>query len=404
MRDPREEIQTLVRDSNGQWPAPPRVWSYSSLREAEDCPRRWMLSRASYPTIWSHRGYPPRPTTSSLFGEVVHSVLETVLGELHAARCQSLGDPAAIEVLKELGGYSKMALCAIDERLSRLEGNPRIAARIEDLRTSLYSRVPEIRRLVQQIVSRTSLLPVKGVSAGPKSPSKRSALSPGSHPEVELRARDLRFVGRADLLSIVDGACEITDYKTGTPENHHADQLRTYALLWTRDVELNPCGLPVRRLVLAYPTRDCQVDPPTVAAIDGLAAEVEGRISQAEQYLEERPPPARPSPSMCRLCGVRQLCDDYWNQLGDLMPPSSESFEWFDYEGIVVNQNGPRSWLLQGNDATLLVRTSSETSDFHIGDRVRLLNLLRGRDADSPVSIGSLTQSSESFFLDPPAP
>ncbi len=57
----RGGFDTGVQDSSGRWPDLPRAWSYSSLKEAEECPRRWMLRRASYPQIWARQGYPPRP-------------------------------------------------------------------------------------------------------------------------------------------------------------------------------------------------------------------------------------------------------------------------------------------------------------------------------------------------------
>jgi hypothetical protein len=363
-----------------------------------------MLRRATYPDIWSRWGYPPRPTVPALLGEVVHRVLENALREFHAYGCTSLADPAAVAVLKELGGYSRLAELAIDEQLSRLANNPRASARINGLRTALMAKVPEIRQRAQQVIARTSLQPTTIASTGATSPAERTPLPAGSHPEVELRAPDLRLVGRADLITVVDGACEITDYKTGAPDSHHADQLRTYALLWSKDTELNPTSLPVRRLILSYPSHDIDVDPPPAATLDDLAARVRAQISEAERSLEERPPPARPSAPMCRLCAVRHLCDVYWASLDDMMATLSagEDPEWFDYEGTVISQNGPRSWLLTDDapGARLLLRTPSEVTDFRIGDRIRLLNLLRGRDPDSPVPIGSVTQASEVFLLE----
>ena len=44
----------------GRWPEPPKFWSFSSLREAKACPRRYALSRATYSEIWDKRGYPDR--------------------------------------------------------------------------------------------------------------------------------------------------------------------------------------------------------------------------------------------------------------------------------------------------------------------------------------------------------
>lgn len=398
-----EKFSTGVRNSEGRWPQTPQVWSYSSLNEADECPRRWMLSRATYPEIWPRHGYPSRPILAALLGDVVHRILELVLQGFHARGCSSFADPCAVAVLKDLGGYSKLAELVIDEQMDRLGDNPRARTRIDGLRSALSSKVPEIRQRVQEIVTRTSLQPVSA-SSNAEAPTERFPLVEGSHPEVELRAPELRLAGRADLLTVTKEGCEITDYKTGESDPHHADQLRTYALLWSRDRELNPDGLPVRRLVLSYRSRDIEVDPPSITALADLAARMDARISAAEDALRKRPPPARPSVSMCRLCSVRQLCDDYWAAWPNLPPPTSSvepESNWFDYEGIVTSQNGPRSWLVATVDGSeLLLRTPSETTTFRCGDRVRMLGLLRGDDPESRLPIGTLTQASEVFLLD----
>lgn len=400
-----DHFTTAVRGVVGTWPRPPAVWSYSSLRNAEECPRRWMLSRATYPSIWRRAGYPPRPMLPALVGDAVHRVLELILRSLHDHGCQSLATPCAVEVLKELGGYSKLIERVIDEQLHDLEDNPRMVDRIPGLRSALRTRVPDIRHRVQAAITRTTLKPIPSTNRAILDTPQRGPLGDGSYPEVELRAPELRFGGRADLLTISSGACTITDYKTGVPDTHHAEQVKTYALLWSRDRELNPSKLPLQQLVLSYGTHDERLDPPTDAHLVALAGQLVNRTAEAESQLLLRPPPARPAPAMCRFCGVRQLCEDYWDSLTHLATRSShEEPDWFDYEGTVTSRNGPRSWLVTADDGSaLLLRTSSETTTFRLGDRIRLLNLLHGRDPDSPVPIGTLTQASEVFLLDAPS-
>jgi hypothetical protein len=399
-----DEFGTGIQDSSGQWPGRPQVWSYSSLREAEECPRRWMLSRATYPRIWSRPGYPQRPTVPALLGDAVHRVLEFVLRGFRSRGCTSLADPSAVAVLKDLGGYSKLAERAIGELVDRLADNPRASQRLDGLRVALLAKVPTIRQRVQGLITRTCWQPAASAATSDPSSKRRAPLANGSHPEVEMRAPGLRLAGRADVITVVDGGCDITDYKTGAPNSHHADQLRTYALLWSRDSELNPAILPVRRLVLSYPSRDVDVDPPTAPELDDLAAQLSARIGEAETALHERPPAARPSPAMCRLCGVRQLCDAYWAGLGGLTAPRStaQEPEWFDHEGTVISQNGPRSWVVTADakGSTLLLRTPSESTVFPVGSRFRALNLMHGRDFDVPTPIGVVTNASEIFLLE----
>lgn len=384
-----------------QWPRTPAVWSYSSLREAEECPRRWSLSRASYPAVWDRPGYPPRPALAAIIGDVVHHVLETVLRAFHGSGCVSRADATAVAVLRELGGYSALARDAIGVQLRRLDTNPRIAPRLESLRAALNQRVPDIRQRVQSVVARMPIAP-SPIPTPSDTHASRAPLGPGSYPEVELRAPGLRFVGRADVLTVQPDDVVITDYKTGDPDPHHADQLRTYALLWRRDKKLNPTGRPVTSLVIAYAAHDEVVHAPDPAELDELASALEARIGHAEKDLRLRPPPARPAPEMCRYCAVRHMCEDYWAQLGRHAPiDASADVEFTDREGTIMRRNGPRSWILrlEPADFEVLLRTPTETVPFAAGDRIRLLGVAYGFDDDAEQAVATIMQATETFVL-----
>ena len=361
-----------------------------------------MLSRATYPDIWSGWGYPPRPTLATLVGEVVHGILEVLLDSFREHGCTSLSDPKTVQVLKNLGGYTKLVEHRIESELTPLADNPRVCDRVGPLETALRVKVPEIRQRIQAVIARTNFQP-PSEAAGEGSPAGRWPLSLGSHPEVELRAPDLRLAGRADLVTVKEDGCEITDYKTGTPDPHHADQLRLYSLLWSRDTDLNPQKLPVRRLIVSYPTHDVDIDPLTTTQLDALAEDTTELIHKAEVALRERPPPARPEVTICSLCAVRQLCPEYWTDL-DHELSNVEVGSWFDFEGAVTSQNGARSWLVNTGTGPpqLLLRTSSEAVPFQVGDQVRLLNLHRDADPESTQPIGTMTNVSEVFTLEIP--
>ena len=104
---------------------------------------------------------------------------------------------------------------------------------------------------------------------------------------------------------------------------------------------------------------------------------------------------------MCGLCDVRQLCDEYWKSnavwtRGD-DPATSD---WFDIEGTVTAHNGARSWLVAGaGKPDLLLRTSSEVVPFGVGSRIRIVNLRREDDEESPLPVGMLTSASEVFVF-----
>lgn len=396
MTEASDGFSTGVRGSDGYWPSPPVTWSYSSLREVSECPRRWMLSRANYPDLWSGWGYPSRPSVAALLGDIVHEVLELLVHRIRAAGCTSLADPGVVVVLKELGGYTRLVEDGMERRLDELAGNPRMAGHLDALRTALRVNVPEMRQRVQALVARGPLLlghlGDDGASATPG-----TCLAPGAYPEVELRAPSLRLAGRVDILVVDDEGCEITDYKTGAPDDRHADQLHLYSLIWSRDTEHNPRSLPTRRLTLSYSANEVDIVPLDDQSLDALAHATTKAIELAEAALQERPPPAYPHPEICGFCDVRQLCDDYWMGLANL---ASIAGEWFDFEGTVVEQNGSRSWILAITaEPLLLLRTSSEAVPFGVGDRVRLLGLHREEDEEIKLLVAVFTGASEVFIL-----
>lgn len=384
-----------------RWPTPPAQWSYSSLREAEECPRRWSLSRASYPEVWDRPGYPPRPAAAALVGDIVHSALEQVLHALHSSGCKSQAEETAVSVLRELGGYSALVRRAIDVEMRRLETNPRMAPRVESLRALLGQKVPELRQRVQSVVTRMPLGP-----SAPKPESERGGgrgpLGPGSYPEIELRAPQLRFVGRVDLLSVQTDQVTITDYKTGKPDPYHADQLRIYALLWQHDQEVNPTGVPAGTLCIAYAAHDEILDAPDAVELGDLATALKARIHVADAQLRHRPPVARPAPDICRYCAVKHMCEEYWSELATTVPAGVSAPPVFaDCEGTISRRNGPRSWILalKPSGLEVLLRTPTETPSFEAGDRVRVLGVAYGADDDGEQTVATITQASEVFVL-----
>jgi PD-(D/E)XK nuclease superfamily len=249
------------------------------------------------------------------------------------------------------------------------------------------------------MVARATLVQTSSTSALETAPSAtRAPLGDGSHPEVPLEAPDLRLAGRADLITIANDSCAIVDYKTGAPDEHHAAQLQMYALLWDRDSERNPEGLPVVALTLSYATHDEKVDPLAPSELDALAEELIARIAVSERELELRPPPARPAATICRFCNVRHLCEDYWSSIAGT---AATAGDFVDEQGTIVSQNGPRSWLIevQPDRKPFLLRTPTEDPGFKVGDHLRLLDVVLARDEDLDGAAISITQASEIFQL-----
>jgi len=394
-----DSFTTGVDEVVGVWPSPPDLWSFSSLDEAEACPRRWALRRATYPKLWKKHGYPPRPSVAGLRGEIIHRALERILIALVDAGCASVKDPAAVTVLRDLGGYSGLVEGLLDEQLAALEANPRIQDALPTFRRRLRAEVPDMRMRVQEMISRAEFqATTEKTGVGSALAAERLPLVPGSYPEVELRSSDLGFAGRVDLLWLSDRACSIIDYKTGDPSPKHADQLRTYALLWHRDSDLNPDKTPVGSLTASYPHKDEPVAPPTTAELEVLAVRLVDRAEAATASLEERPPAARPGPDICRYCDVRQLCPEYWASQPP-RPGAVPAGEFMDLEGAVLGRNGARSWRVREarSGDVVLLRTQQEADAYETAATVRFLNLVQIDDPDTPMPVVSVTASTEVF-------
>ncbi len=406
-----DRFATGVDGISGQWPSPPNAWSFSSLQEAESCPRRWALRRATYIGVWDRSGYPPKPSTPALVGDVMHRTFETLVTAFANAGCHALASECAVDVLRSLGGYSAVIERSIEQTLGQYEGNPRAVDRLESLRADLKNRVPEMRTRIQDVVARTTrattpdpIPPITGGATGPI--SKRQPLSVGSHPEVELRAPEFRLAGRADLIRVKGDGCAIVDYKTGAPSPLHIDQIRMYAVLWAYDADLNPRQLPATELSLVYTDSTVQVEPPTLAETAELAAALRDRTETVESQVAVDLPMARPGVDLCGWCSVRHLCSEYWPFLEALPAGSRQELSpapFGDCAVLIVARHGPKSWDIDvtSHGRNGLLRTPSDSTVFRPGDRLRILDAVLSDAEEDNRAIVSLTQTSEWWLLDP---
>jgi hypothetical protein len=393
---------TGVAHGRAHLPGPPSMWSYSSLKEVEVCPRRYALSRADYPDLWDKRGYPRLPNPAAIKGDVVHGSLEIIVKALVKAGCLSTRAADAVSVLRELGGYTAVAQGVLDEQLATLDGNPRISQeRREQVNRLLGDWVPEAREQIQTYLNRMELRPrvggsTTGGSASPGQPDKRYPAREGEHPELELIAEDLRLKGRVDLLSVDGDGAAITDFKTGAEDPSHHDQLRLYALLWSEDDDVNPDDLAVTALVAAYPSHNVEVVVPSATELTELRSDVVGRIDRADVAVLEELPLAVIG-EHCAMCNVRGLCDAYW---GGGAPNTSDVADggWYDLHGTVVREHGVKSWVLRetGSGRELLVRTPNPSFSLPTDQDVRILGAKRTIDPDEEETlIASVTSVSE---------
>lgn len=365
------------------WPDAPTEMTVTALAEIEACPRRWALGVANYPALWAGRGYPPRVQANLLEGSVVHLALEAITKGFARAGCPSVQDPTALRVLKELGGYTKVVNNCIDQVIHRLAGSPRAKRALEFAARFLCERVPALRMRVQTILCRVRLPQVGDSYTHDQSSKTRSPLSLGLFPEIELRARQLSWKGRADFLVLSPGSCEIIDFKTGAQDDKHKFQIQVYALLWSRDNELNPGRRIANRLILAYSNGNVEVSAPTTNELDALESSIVARSESARESVSQHPPEARPNPVHCKNCSVRQLCDEYWK--ADTQSRIAEKLrdnEFADLEVIISGRHGPSSWdavvvcsSIVKRGQLIMVRADDPPFELRVGQQLRLLSV-----------------------------
>lgn len=384
---------TRIVGVEGTWPAPPTRWSFSSLSEVEACPRRWSLSRASYPGVWDRPGYPEYVYVGTVVGHVIHGSLEIIVGELVRAGCTTVEDASAANVLRSIGGYSKLLRDQIEAHVSRLADNPRCSARLDQLQRDLLTRLPEMRQSVQALVARSKMRASSSEPASSGGPID-ARLVDGTYTEFEVRSDELALSGRIDLLVVSGREVHITDYKSGAPSSEHEDQLRTYATLWARRSDPDPDRPLATRLTISYLGQDVEVDAPDREEIDRLAHELRDRIRDATAQLTSAEPAAKPAVDTCKFCSVRHLCEDYWRMANQPLAAGPA-----DIEIEVLARNGPRSWVVRTSTAVEGVVRTSEGGDLSEGQRTRLLGaFISPTEDDEPLTI-SLSANSEAYVL-----
>jgi len=228
---------------------------------------------------------------------------------------------------------------------------------------------------------------------------------------VEFRAKRIGWKGRADLLLLTESACEIVDFKTGAEAEEHTFQLQVYALLWSRDEELNPSGRLADKLTLAYNGCDVMVDAPTESQLQALEREVIARRTAARRAVEAAPPEARPAANSCRYCAVRQLCDSYWSRetqrsLTTALERPEAPFSDFDL--TITGRHGPSSWdaqLIMSRDLPagrrVVLRVSDRDPGLQVGQRVRILgaHVADVPDEKQQITVVTMGSSSEAYLV-----
>ena len=191
--------------------------------------------------------------------------------------------------------------------------------------------------------------------------------------------------------------------------NRAAEVTRVYALLWSRDQDLNPSARVATTLTLAYPTGDVPVAVPSPGELAALEQDLVTRSEAARRSLAAESPEAKPSLDNCSFCGVKQLCDDYWTVstqrlIAGARPPEKDGYR--DVEVMVTGRHGNLSWdaVVQIDGAApkaILVRSSAGDLKLQPGGRARMLDVhVAAAHADqSDLAILTVGGSSEVYEL-----
>jgi hypothetical protein len=216
------------------------------------------------------------------------------------------------------------------------------------------------------------------------------------------------------MLTLSNTQCEIRDFKTGAPKEKHKLQLWTYALIWARDLDLNPSGRIADKLVLSYDESDVELQAQEASKLFSLEDEIKGRSAAALAHLQSCNPQAQTSLENCTHCAVRHLCEEYWHWRARQFPKSeSAKGRYVDVQIKLSSQHGCSSWdgvvescPTMKAGGPILLRTENRGFDLHPGQRFRLLNVHASipggeEDAESgyPLIVATMGSRSEAFSL-----
>ena len=131
---------------------PPNGCLFTFSQEAQRCPLSVTLQRSSYRQLWDGAGYPTRLNAAAVAGIAIHEAAETVLKELARAGVTSLMQPAAMTILKELGGFTRVLENALGDFWANQGNNPRFEQFRDDLLRRLRLKLPQMRPTLQALL------------------------------------------------------------------------------------------------------------------------------------------------------------------------------------------------------------------------------------------------------------
>lgn len=356
----------------------PDVWSFSVVRDARDCPRRWALRtrRTAAPALTSGSAG-SAPSVGLVRGQVCHLALERMLN----AHREHHGPPWGAAALQAFWrqhfphGIVGLVREEAEKQLRREAGrrDPGLEARI---RKEIDEATPALVRSVGDLLRLTL------------SRAKTSGATILAEVAVEAEmATAIRWRGRIDAVVCCDGDVTLIDFKTGAPSPNDMEQLTAYACMFALDPRTRELGA-VRQLAVLYSRGS--VDERGAPVGDALEAE-RARFARESLDISRRlaatPPEACPDRERCGRCDVRGACDAYWEARaawGDGVLSTGRSA---DVEISVTKVlDGGRALLGRGDGASWFIRiepgNEPHVPQMKPGSRARIVGATLARSAD----------------------
>ena len=375
------------------WAEAPERFSFSSLNAMGTCLRRWQLLHSKFP---SFARYPERPSEAAAVGTIVHDLLSRLLGAMVLAGYPAAGSTAfgdaivSVEILR-------IARAKLADFKASTTGSPRAGGmRLKTTPRDVYNKVCELFHGEYAGMSGTTV-----VAALPKARALEDA---GAAYEDRLRLLTLRrllseetlrhptlpLMGIIDLLVHRDGKTTVIDFKTGAVHAGYRAQLAFYALLWWRATGDLPATIEVR---YATGAESWEVTEEELVAVE---RGVEKDIARIRDGLK----PALAIATIgehCSMCGVRQLCRDYW-QRAPVLGPAPTVASWVDAEVWVDGTAAPAGFMGRDGEGRAIPVVFDEEvgfawAPFVVGEGVRLLGAAR----EAETGVLRITKGTEVF-------
>jgi hypothetical protein len=369
----------------------PERFSYSSLQQLRECPRRWQLRHARY---GDQTGYPEAFSPPAERGRMVHELVSQLFRAMAAAGNPTQGSAAFQAAARELKPLDQAAFL-VDEARRKLAAHPRgRGQRLSFTPLEIYSAAS----LLFQREYRPATTPRREprIATRPADPATRQEEPPaqealawrlrrqGVLSEKPLMHPTLPLHGIVDLLLWGQHGAIVVDFKTGAPHASHHEQVQLYGLLWWRQEGHLPEGGEVRYGARA---EEIAMDEATLLRLE---QQLTAEISQFRTSLVSEAPAL--VGDHCHFCPVRPLCDRYWEE------PLAAS-DWVDAEILIEGDDalGLRGTLLTGQAVRVLLSPPMDglRAELPAGTRTRWLGLRR----DDPAGPLERTAQTEVFSL-----